>query len=213
MPGLFIKSNAALEVSRPKIKLVDAGTYLGAIIGAFPLGLIPSIFDADPGKPHYQGKKVQDTILLTFELDELIEDEGEFKGKRYVVSQDYTFSIYEKANLTKVLAAASPALDLDSIREEVDNGEDFDILPHILHKTMHVTIIHRKSKDGEKTYVNVASCGPKLKSTPDLVIENVDFVEPAFVQKRREKCIEASQIETMPAVSPDSKESEGKVPF
>jgi len=96
--------------------------------------------------------KLQRKVMVTFELpNAIIEDEGELKGQPHAISNFYTFSMNEKANMRTDLESWRGRKFTDS------EAEKFDIL-NLLDVPAYVNVIHN-DKDG-KTYANIASIMP-----------------------------------------------------
>lgn len=92
-------NNMALHITPPpasKIKGIGEGSFPAVIYGVWDVGLQEN---------EYKGiKKINHTLIVGFETDERIEEEGEYKNKRKVITKRYTVSAYEKATLMKHLA-------------------------------------------------------------------------------------------------------------
>lgn len=114
---------------------IDAGSYPARIWQIIHLGTIAG----------FQGQ-LQNKVRIGFELPTEMKVFDEKKGEQpRVISQDYTLSFNEKANLKKVIEACDPdALKLD------DNGlmEEFDI-EKLIGKDCLVTIAQKSGKEGK----------------------------------------------------------------
>jgi hypothetical protein len=69
--------------------------------GAIP-GVCTNVYDLGM-QPGYEEGTFAHKIVISWELAEVMKEPGEFQGKRFVVSQTFTASLNEKANLRKVL--------------------------------------------------------------------------------------------------------------
>lgn len=128
-----------------EFELVPAGVYLARCFKMIDLGT---------QKTEFKGvaKDVR-KILLYWEL--LRDDDGEAifmaDGERvFTINKEYTWSMDPKANLRK---------DLDSWRGTpfTDAEADGFEITKLLGVFCKLQVIHKKSKDGQKTYANVGS--------------------------------------------------------
>jgi hypothetical protein len=88
----------ALHIEAPKqtsIKGLGVGSFQAVIYGVWYVGIQEN---------EYKGvKKENKTLVVGFETSETIDEEGEYFGKRKVISKRYTISAYEKATLMQHL--------------------------------------------------------------------------------------------------------------
>lgn len=124
-----------------EFELPEAEVYTGALVGIFDLGLQESQY----------GEKHQ--VHLVFEIDYDKQD-----GKKFLVGNTYTASLYEKATLRKV----AEALLRRSMSDE--EAEDFDLFD-LLGKACLVDVVHNegKGKHAGKTFVNVKNVSKIMK--------------------------------------------------
>lgn len=131
----------------------------------------------------YQGvmKDYPDTLInISFELpNELNEYEVEVDGvkekvsKPFSISREFTLSMGSKSNLRPIINGIIGTQLTD------DEAKSFD-LESIVGMACLVTIQHKKSADGQKTYANLVSTAPLMKgmTAPDAfnapVIQNVN---------------------------------------
>lgn len=129
--------------------LVPAGTYNAVCVDVVDEGEKESNFD---GK-----KKMQRKCSVWWQLDEDRPD----KVERYSVRKWYTLSLNEKSSLTKDLVAwrGKPFT-----KEEL---EGFD-LEKLIGVAAMITIVHKPSQDGTKTFANVAGVASPPKGMPKL---------------------------------------------
>lgn len=85
-------------------------------------------------------------VLLTFELSKMMED-----GKPFTISEKYTLSLNEKANLSKLLEGWRGRKFTDAERAGFD-------LKNVLGKVCLLNVVHQ-TRNG-KTYANIASAMP-----------------------------------------------------
>lgn len=125
----IIKKTAPVRTPAPE------GTFQANCIRFIDLG---TQTDTWQGKP-----KTKPKIMLIWELIGANRDDG----TPHIVSEKYTASFTEKANLFQVLKSWFGA--------EVD-GEEFD-LTQVVGKPCFINIAHSTSKDGSQVYANVQS--------------------------------------------------------
>jgi len=133
-----------MKISNQKPKefeLPEAEVYPGALVSIFDLGIQESSF----------GEKHQ--VHLVFEIDY---DKAD--GKKFLIGQTYTASLYEKAALRKV---AEALLRRSMTNEEADDFDLFDLLG----KSCLVDVVHNigKGKHEGKTFANVNSISKIMK--------------------------------------------------
>jgi hypothetical protein len=129
--------------------------------------------DLGTQETEFQGqKKHQRKVMLGWELNEMMED-----GKPFMVSQRYTWSMSEKANLRA---------DLESWRgvafKESDFGPGGFDIRRVIGAPCMLTIVHAE-KNG-KTYANIRAIGklPKGMDVPKAVNPHVYFSLDEFDQ-------------------------------
>lgn len=129
-------------------ELVPAGTHVARLYQIIHIGTIPTT---------YMGEEREvDTIRLSFELplETKVFKEGEGE-KPYVMSQEYTLSMNEKANLRAVVEGLIGTALHD------DEARAFDITD-LLGKPCLINIQHKKSQAGRE-YAKIASVSPLPK--------------------------------------------------
>lgn len=107
-------------------------------------------------------------IMISWELPEELIQEGELAGQPYAVSQWYTLSLGEKANLRR---------DLEAWRGKSftsDELQGFDI-SNLIGASCYLNLVHNKVDD--KTYINISSIIklPKNMECPPAINEPVVF--------------------------------------
>lgn len=139
--------------------LIVSGTSGGRDFEIHPAGVFAArctrIIDLGTIDGDYQGKpKKQHDIVFCFESAQLMgDDAGEFAGKPFLITQRWTASLGEKANMRKALESwrgrkFTPA--------EI---EAFD-LHNVLGKPCFVNMVHTDPAQGKKVYSNIASIMP-----------------------------------------------------
>jgi len=133
------------------------------------------------GGPTYDNKH---QILAMFELNETIMEEGEYFGKKFVISKFYNLSAYEKSNL---------AVDTKNwLGIEIEPEMNIDEI--LVGKVATLNIAHKATtKDPSKERAQIATINPPMDQMEDWEIENGPKIEgwhfPNWVQKIREKAI------------------------
>lgn len=165
---------------------VPTGMQHAVCANVFDLGIIPG----------YQGVMQHKGVML-FEL-EARRTEGEFAGKRFLVSKSYTMSLNEKANLRKDLASWRGR---DFTEDEL---KGFD-LEKVVGVNCNLNLIPVE-KNG-KTYANIASINPVMNGQERLVPE----VEPYYTPEWIKTMLHKEELPT--AVSKPSADFEDDIPF
>lgn len=138
-----------------------AGSHHAVLVDVVDLGMV---------KVEWQGNtKEQHKVRLVWQVSERMEG-----GKRYIASQRYTASLYDRAALRPVVEAllCRPCTTL-----EVEDGVEMDAL---IGTNCIIGVQHRK--DGDKTFANVKTVTSPLAGMPVMVPE--DYVR---VQDREPK--------------------------
>ena len=117
------------------------------------------IIDLGTQRIEYNGEvKTQPKILIQWEI--LSQNDPDMQmsdGRPYIISRRYTASMHSKSQL---------ANDLKSWRGRDFSPEEragFDIR-NVLGKTCLLSVSHEQSKDGQRTYANIAGIANKLKA-------------------------------------------------
>ena len=130
------------------------------------------IFDLGP-QEGYQGK-IQHKLVVMFELDER-KKEGDFAGKRFLVSNTYTASLDERANLRR---------DLESWRGRPFTADElvgFD-MDTVLGVNCNLNMV--AVTKGDKTYVNIAAITPLMKGQQQMQRELAADYVPEWIQRK-----------------------------
>lgn len=123
---------------------VPVGTHLARCISLIHIGHIPNTI---------KGAKsdIRNVIRLTWELpEELLPAKDGETGMPYVISQDYTLSMHEKASLRKLVQTWLGTKMTD------EEAENFDV-ESLIGKACLLNVIHTVSNANGKTYGNVQS--------------------------------------------------------
>ena len=167
-------------------EIVPAGVSQAICIAVYDLGFQKTVWNG--------ATKLQHKIILRFELDEQMTQEGEYKGKRFNVSKRYTNSLAPQARLRA---------DLESWRGVPFTAEDlkgFD-LDKLIGVNCLINILHEKK--GDKTYANITSI-MKLKKGMQPMIQETDTKEtPEWIKKIQAEAVPqaAGKEDDIPGVS------------
>lgn len=107
-------------------------------------------------RPQEYGGGIVTKTRLVWEIDALMGD-----SRPFTVSQFYTLSLHEKAKLRAHLEAWRGR----EFTEAELNGFD---LENVIGIPCQLQVIHKKSRDGSKTYANVATVVPMAKGSEPL---------------------------------------------
>lgn len=129
--------------------LCPAGNHAGMITALIHAGTVSNNFGESAN-----------TIILAYQLLKRRED-----GKPYVLADKYTFSLNTKANFRKVVESV--------IGRTLADGEPFDPRD-LVGRMVLVGVKHAPSKDGTKTYDNIASIGPLPDGFPSPSVDQFD---------------------------------------
>ena len=145
---------------------MDAGSYPARIYQMIHLGTIAG----------FQGQ-LQNKVRIGFEMPTEMKVFDEKKGEQpRVISQDYTLSFNEKANLRKVIEACDP----DALKLDKDGFlEEFDV-EKLIGKDCLITVAQKESKEGRIfAFIDSVTRLPKGMSCPKAInpIQVLDYDE------------------------------------
>ena len=130
-------------------KVIEAGVYPARCYSMIDLGTQELTYNGET-------KHIRQ-VVITWELPTELAVFHEEKGEEpYAISKTYTLSMHEKAGLRK---------DLESWRGKSFTDEEakaFDITK-LLGKPCQISIIHKQSADGSRTYANISSITSLMK--------------------------------------------------
>jgi hypothetical protein len=129
-------------------KPAPMGVHVGLCFQLIDLGTVVKTFkNKKSGKDEDKNYR---SIRIAWELPDALMEEGEGAGKPFVVFKTYGASIGEKSHLAK---------DLVSWRGKPFTTEEKEAfsLDKVVGRACFLNIIHEPSKDGSKTYANIAS--------------------------------------------------------
>ena len=166
----------ASESNFKKLELPEVGTHQAVCCGVWDVGLQESTFNNET--------KVQHKIVIAWELDQLINDEeSEYHGKPYMISNKYTLSLDDRSNLYKDLTSwrGKPFTE-----DEVKTGVD---VSKLYGANCFLNIIHKETATG--TYANIAAVMPIKKDMDKIAsVRTQDESAPTWVLKLAEQAVE-----------------------
>ena len=154
-------------------------------------GVCYAIKDIGTHSFEYQGEtKRAHKVVLLYEVDELIQIEGTYKDKRYVVSEELTLSLHEKAKLRQRIEGW---FGRELSEEELDG---FD-LESLVGRNGMLNII--SSKKGYPIIDSVSQLGKKMNQ---MIPENTQA--PAWIEKKWQESEEYQALQNPSAdIDPD----------
>ena len=185
----------ASEGSRKEFHLLPADTYQAVCNDVHDIGFQKTVFNNE--------EKIQHKIVVQWEVSELIPN-GEYEGKRFVISKRYTLSLHKKATLRAHLEAWRGKVFTD------DELKGFDIEKLVGVNCM-LSVIHNQS--GENTYANVGSVSKLMKGLTPMIPENERKI-PDWIKKLQDKAVQDPQLDDdrADAAAPASAD-ESEIPF
>lgn len=132
--------------TKKEFKVVPAGNHVARLYSVMHLGIIPGEYMGEP--------KETDTVRIGFELpnEKDVFKEGE-EPKPYVISQEYTLSMNEKANLRKFVEGM---LGVKMVEAE---AEDFDVTS-LIGTTCMLNVVHKIAKTSGNEYALIQNAAP-----------------------------------------------------
>ena len=155
--AILAQDNGSEQREKPAPGMVDAVCVFVVDIGNH---LIKSSF----------GDKIQHRVIFCWEVEEKIQH-GEYAGKPFMVSQQFTLSLFEKANLAKALESWLSKKISDEQRKTGIDLEKF--------VGMKCTLNLIESDDGK--YINVGAVLPANKNNS---LIPVCTKKPDWIQKK-----------------------------
>ncbi len=145
-----------------------------------------AVWDLGYQKVTWDGQeKKQHKVAISWEINKTIQSEGEYKGKRFVISNRYTLSLGDKANLRKLLEGWFSK----SFKDYEKVGFD---LEQLIGKNCLIGIVHTENKG--KTYANVSTVIALPEGSNPMIAEN-NTDAPKWVQK-----IQSEAVNNEPAI-------------
>jgi hypothetical protein len=128
------------------------------------------------------GNKAKHKIVILWEIDENMKGiyDQKYMGRPFMISKQYTFTLFEKGNLSHDLESWFSRKMSDETRK---NGFD---LHSLIGKKCQINLI--ESEDGK--YINIGGVLPASKTN---ILKPVCVELPAWITKKRSESIEASQ--------------------
>ena len=172
-------------------QLPDAALHNGVCTAVFDLGM----------QPGYQGQ-IQHKVVIFWELAQKISDGGNYDGKRFVVSNTYTASLSDRANLRAMLESWRSR----GFTPEELEGFDIAVLRGV---PCTISIVHNKSEKNGKTYGNISAVMKHDRDKGEALIPELpDDWMPEWIQKKLD-----APIATAPEDGGSSHDFDDEVPF
>ena len=154
-----------------------------------------AVWDLGYQKTSYNGEdKIQHKAVISWEVNKTIESEGEYHGKRFVISNRYTISLYSKAKLREHLESWFGR----SFVDEEKTGFD---LEKLVGKNCLLNIVHNESNG--KTYANISGVMAVTDGTEPMIPEN-NTEPPDWVKKIQSESVQNTQPAIQPGDEPAS---------
>lgn len=132
-----------------------------------------AVWDLGMQRDNFQGKeKIQHRIMVAWELSQVITTPGEYLGKRFVVTKEYTLAFNEKANLRKDIEGW---FSKKFSKEQAEEGVDVERLVG-KNCLLNITVVNGYSRVGA-----VAKVMPEMQR---MVPENNGLTIPEWIQKK-----------------------------
>lgn len=157
---------------------IPTGTHQAVCYAVWDLGMQKIIWNNQ--------EKLQHKVVISWEINKTISTEGEYKGKRFVISKKYTLSLGEKSNLRKNLEGWSGK----SLKAYEDKGFD---LEQLIGKNCLINVIHEVSRDG-KTYANISAVMGCQNGTQKMIPEN-NTNAPEWVKKLQNEAVKNKHVD------------------
>ncbi len=129
----------------------------------------------------YQGSpQIKPQVIIAFEVDELMKD-GNYAGKRFTIQRTFTAKVSDKAKVWPFLESWKGQ------KMSVDERKKFDF-DSLVGTNCVINIGHDVSKTTGKTYANILSIGPLMK-TMGKIEPQVARSTPQWVRETQAKAI------------------------
>jgi hypothetical protein len=175
--AIIVRHTEESGAPRAQVTPLEDGVYTGVCIGVFDVGM----------QHNEKFNKTSRKGFLFFEVDELIEDEGAYKGKRYVVHKEFTLSFHPKATLRKTLDVWMGGID------DADGVVEFD-LESLVGQSAMITVANTKSEATGRVYTNIMNITKLPKKTEALEVQHTDFEAPPFVKQIAARQIQQESV-------------------
>lgn len=160
------------EKNNNPIELPSQNNHVAVCIG---------VWDVGKQKTNYNNEvKIAHKVLIRWEIDEEITQEGDYQGKKKCVNKFYTLSFHPKSRLRMDVESWIGTLHDDVIMTGFD-------LENLIGQPCMLNVIHNESNG--KTYANVMTISKLPKGLQPFETDNLDIYrekEPEFVQKIRD---------------------------
>lgn len=176
------------DTGNGEFQLPDSGIHNAVCSNVYDLGL----------QPGFQGK-MQHKVVVMWELEQTL-TEGEYAGKRFIVSQMYTASLSERAHLRAHLESWRGR----SFTEGELAGFDIERLRGV---PCTLSIVHNENKG--RTYANVSAVMKHDKSKDALVPELAPDYVPEWIKTKMNDAVPEVHDNSAPA----KQDFEDDIPF
>lgn len=166
-------------------EIAPAGNHVARLYRIIHLGNVPYTFQGQEKR----GPKVRLYFELSNESFEY-EKDGQTVTRPFSVSAEYTLSMNSKATLRKIVEGVLGESMSD------DEAYDFDI-ESLVGKATLLNVIHKTSKDGTRTYANIAGTSPLPKGMEAPAMVNEGIIEDVTTMT-------LEQIEALPEFLKDA---------
>jgi hypothetical protein len=159
-----------------------------------------AVYDLGDQETEYMGKKrITPQVLIRWEVDERMKEEGQYKGQRFNISKTYTNILSQNSKLKKDLESwrGVPFTAQEIKGFELDKLVGVNCILWLEHKTV-----------GDRTYVNVTAVKKCPAGTPILVKETDMKETPKWITDKQSKQVIKKEETETPA-----EENDSEVPF
>lgn len=198
---LIVKPKINKDTNK-KIELASEDNHVAVCVGIWDMGNTATTFRET------KETKILHKILIRWEIDENIQEEGEYQGKKKCVDKPYNFTFHEKSNLRRDVESWIGKLKDDVIMVGFD-------LETLIGQPCMLNIAHNIDEQGNK-WANVMNISKLPKGLQPFITDNLETYrqqEPAFVQKRRDKYAEKLAEYMATQNRPTTEEQQDKAEF
>jgi len=190
----------AKKPENDSFEIIPEGTHKAVCYGVWDIGIQSSMWNGEEKRQH--------KVVISWEIDKKIKTEGQYKGKRYVISNKYTLSLSDRAKLKAHLESWRGR----KFTPEELNGFDIEKL---IGANCLLNIVHNKKND--RTYANIAAVIKLTKGTEKMKPENGPE-PPEWVQKLQSEGLQAPEPKEesdpdFPEFDEDNMEDNDDIPF
>lgn len=207
MPIKRVVPDVQTEKTTRVRELISEDTHPAVFAGIYDLGFQLGS-DQYPPKNNkvsqFHGKTAKQKIAFAFEVDEVMEGEGEFKGKRKLAFLEMYLGDYPGYYIDRQTGAEVQSGQPSKMYTFLTNvlgkpfslkDEEFDI-GALIGTSLMLTIAHKESADG-RVFDNIVSATKLPSKIKPLVLEHTELAEnpPQFVKNKQAKQIPIHDIQ------------------